>query len=153
MYKRQLLGDGVESRVPVATLRVGDRIAVVPGERLPMDGRVLAGESAVDQSPITGESRPVDKVPGDEVYAGSVNGPGALEIEITHLAADNTISRMIALVSEAQDRRAPAQRFVDRFARVYTPAVIAVALLVAVVPPLFFDAPFWNCLLYTSRCV
>ena len=125
-------------------MRVGDRIAVVPGERLPMDGRVLAGESAVDQSPITGESRPVDKVPGDEVYAGSVNGPGALEIEITHLAADNTISRMIALVSEAQDRRAPAQRFVDRFARVYTPAVIAVALLVAVVPPLFFDAPFWN---------
>ena len=139
-----LLGDGGESRVPVAALRVGDRIAVVPGERLPMDGRVLSGESAVDQSPITGESRPVDKVPGDEVYAGSVNGPGALEVEITHLAADNTISRMITLVSEAQDRRAPAQRFVDRFARIYTPAVIAVALLVAVVPPLFFDAPFWN---------
>ena len=139
-----LLRDGGESRVPVAALRVGDRIAVVPGERLPMDGRVLAGSSAVDQAPITGESRPVEKAPGDEVYAGSVNGPGALEIEITHLAADNTISRMIALVSEAQERRAPAQRFVDRFARIYTPAVIAVALLVAVVPPLLFDAPFWD---------
>ncbi len=132
-----------EERRPVADLRVGDHIVVRPGERLPMDGRVLAGASAVDQAPITGESRPVDKSPGDEVYAGSVNGHGALEIEITHTAADNTISRMIALVAEAQERRAPAQRFVDRFARVYTPAVIVVALLVAVVPPLLFDAPFW----------
>jgi len=138
-----VLRDGQERRVPVADLRVGDRIVVMPGERLPMDGRVLAGASAIDQAPITGESRPVDKVPGDEVYAGSVNGHGALEIEITHTAADNTISRMIALVADAQERRAPAQRFVDRFARVYTPAVIAVALLVAVVPPLLFDAPFW----------
>ncbi len=133
-----------EERRPVADLRVGDHIIVRPGERLPMDGRVLAGASAVDQAPITGESRPVDKNPGDEVYAGSVNGHGALEIEITHTAADNTISRMIALVAEAQERRAPAQRFVDRFARVYTPAVIVVAVLVAVVPPLLFDAPFWD---------
>ena len=139
-----VLRDGQERRLPVAELRVGDHIAVKPGERLPMDGRVLAGASAVDQAPITGESRPVDKSPGDEVYAGSVNGYGSLEIEITHLAADNTISRMIALVAEAQERRAPAQRFVDRFARVYTPAVIVVAVLVAVVPPLLFGAPFWN---------
>jgi Cd2+/Zn2+-exporting ATPase len=139
-----VLRESGEARLPVAALRVGDRIAVRPGERLPMDGRVLAGESAVDQAPITGESRPVDKTPGDEVFAGSVNGHGLLEIEVTHLAEDNTISRMIRLVAEAQERRAPAQRFVDRFARIYTPAVIAVALLVAVVPPLFFNEPFWN---------
>ncbi|MCW5862368.1 MAG: heavy metal translocating P-type ATPase [Anaerolineae bacterium] len=138
------LHDGGETRVPVAALRVGDRLAIRPGERLPMDGRVLAGASAVDQAPITGESRPVDKAPGDEVFAGSVNGPGALEIEVTHLAEDTTISRMIRLVAEAQESRAPAQRFVDRFARVYTPAVIVIALLVAIVPPLLFDAPFWN---------
>ena len=139
-----LIRDGRERRVPVAELRVGDRIAIMPGERLPMDGRVVAGASAVDQAPITGESRPVDKNPGDEVFAGSVNGFGALEVEVTHLAEDNTISRMIRLVAEAHEGRAPAQRFVDRFARVYTPLVIAIALLVAVVPPLFFGQPFWN---------
>ncbi len=139
-----VLRDGVEARLPVSALRVGDHVVVRPGERLPMDGRVLAGESDVNQAPITGESRPVDKAPGDEVYAGSVNGHGALEIEVSHLAADNTISRMIALVAEAQERRAPAQRFVDRFAQVYTPLVIVVALAVAVVPPLLFGAPFWN---------
>jgi len=139
-----VLRDGGEARLPVAALRVGDRIAVRPGERLPMDGRVLAGASAVNQAPITGESRPVDKAPGDEVFAGSVNGPGALEIEVTHLAEDTTISRMIRLVAEAQERRAPTQRFVDQFARVYTPVVIVVALLVAVIPPLVFGAPFWN---------
>ncbi|HQF69952.1 MAG TPA: heavy metal translocating P-type ATPase, partial [Promineifilum sp.] len=138
------LDDGGETRVAVAALRVGDRLAIRPGERLPMDGRVLAGASAVNQAPITGESRPVDKAPGDEVFAGSVNGPGALEIEVTHLAEDTTISRMIRLVAEAQEGRAPAQRFVDRFARVYTPAVIVIALLVAIVPPLLFGAPFWN---------
>ncbi|WP_374689078.1 heavy metal translocating P-type ATPase [Promineifilum sp.] len=139
-----VLRDGGEARLPVAALRVGDRIAVRPGERLPMDGCVLAGMSAVNQAPITGESRPVDKAPGDEVFAGSVNGPGALEVEVTHLAEDTTISRMIRLVAEAQERRAPAQRFVDQFARVYTPVVIVVALLVAIIPPLAFDAPFWN---------
>lgn len=136
--------DGVERRLPVAGLLVGDCIIVMPGERLPMDGRVLSGESAVDQAPITGESRPVDKVAGDEVFAGSVNGHGALEVEVTHLAEDNTLSRMIRLVADAQERRAPAQRFVDRFARVYTPAVIVIAIMVAVIPPLFFDAPFWG---------
>ena len=139
-----VLRDGGEARLPVAELRAGDRIVVRPGERLPMDGRVLAGASAVDQAPITGESRPVDKAPGDEVFAGSVNGHGSLEVEVTALAEDTTISRMIRLVAEAQERRAPAQRFVDRFARVYTPVVIVIAALVAVVPPLLFDAPFWN---------
>lgn len=139
-----VLRDGVETRIPVVELRVGDLIVVKPGERLAMDGRVLSGESAVDQAPITGESRLVDKAPGDEVFAGSVNGHGALEVEVTRLAEDNTISCMIRLVTEAQERRAPAQRFVDRFARVYTPLVVFIALLVATVPPLLFEAPFWN---------
>ncbi|MFO7662133.1 MAG: heavy metal translocating P-type ATPase [Chloroflexota bacterium] len=139
-----VLRDSAEVRLPVGELVVGDRIVVRPGERLPMDGRVLAGTSTLNQAPITGESRPIDKMPGDEVFAGSVNGHGTLEIEVTHLAEDTTISRMIALVSEAQDRRAPAQRFVDEFARVYTPAVIAIAVLVATIPPLVFGQPFWN---------
>ena len=128
----------------VEHLVVGDRILARPGERIPMDGRVVAGQSAVNQAPITGESRPVDKAPGDPVLASSINGAGTLEIAVTHLAADNTISRLIAMVEEAQERRAPAQRFVDRFAHYYTPAVIFVAVLVATVPPLFFGQPFWN---------
>jgi Cd2+/Zn2+-exporting ATPase len=133
-----------EMVVPVEQLLVGDRILTKPGERIPMDGRVVAGQSAVNQAPITGESRPVDKGPGDTVLASSVNGAGTLEIAVTHLAADNTISRLIAMVEEAQERRAPAQRFVDRFAHYYTPAVIVIALLVATVPPLLFGQPFWN---------
>ena len=139
-----VIRDGVETPIPVESLRVGDHIVVKPGERLAMDGRVLSGVSAVDQAPITGESRPVDKVAGDEVFAGSVNGYGALEVEVTRLAEDNTISRMIRLVADAQERRAPAQRFVDRFARVYTPLVVFIAILVATLPPLFFGEPFWN---------
>ncbi|MCA9971646.1 MAG: heavy metal translocating P-type ATPase, partial [Anaerolineales bacterium] len=131
-------------RVPVDELRVGETILVKPGERMPMDGRVVNGRSAVNQAPITGESQPVEKAPGDGVFASSVNGEGSLEIEVTHLAADNTISRLIQMVEAAQERRAPAQRFVDRFARVYTPLVVGVAALVAVVPPLFFGAPFWG---------
>ena len=139
-----VIRDGVETPIPVEALSVGDHIVVKPGERLAMDGRVLSGVSAVDQAPITGESRPVDKVAGDEVFAGSVNGHGALEVEVTRLAEDNTISRMIRLVADAQERRAPAQRFVDRFARVYTPLVVFIAILVATLPPLFFGEPFWN---------
>ncbi len=140
-----LVGDRpVEQRVPVEQLRPGDRVLVLPGERLPVDGFVLAGESAVNQAPITGESRPVEVAAGSDVLAGTVNGHGTLEVEVTRSAEDTTISRMIRLVAEAQERRAPAQRFVDRFARTYTPAVIAVAILVATVPPLVFGQPFWN---------
>jgi Cd2+/Zn2+-exporting ATPase len=133
-----------EERVPVAALRVGDRIVVRPGERIPMDGTIHAGMSSVNQAPITGESRLIEKEPGAEVFAGSINGEGSLEITVTHLAADTTIARMIRLVAEAQERRAPVQRFVDRFARVYTPLVMALALLVMVGPPLLFAQPFWN---------
>jgi Cd2+/Zn2+-exporting ATPase len=137
-------GDTQEQRVPVETLQVGDVILARPGERIPMDGRVLAGESTVNQAPITGESRLIERVADDTVFAGSINGAGALEIEVTHRAEDNTISRLIRMVEEAQEQRAPTQRFIDRFAQYYTPAVVMLALLVAVVPPLVFGQPFWN---------
>ncbi len=131
-----------EQTVPVEALAVGDRIIVKPGERIPMDGQVLSGRSAVNQAPITGESIPLEKSPGDEVFAGTINGDGALEIEVTRLAADNTLSRLIYLVEEAQAQKTPAQRFVDKFARIYTPAVVIGAALVAVGPPLLFGQPF-----------
>jgi len=136
-------GGGLQE-VAVEALAAGERVLVRPGDRVSVDGVVLAGESAVDQAPITGESVPVSKGPGDEVYAGTVNGAGALEVEVTRLAADNTLSRMVALVQGAQARQAPVQRFIDRFARVYTPAVAAAAVLVAAVPPLLFGQPFWG---------
>ena len=131
-----------ETTVPVAELAVGDHILVKPGERIPMDGQVLRGHSAVNQAPITGESVPVEKSPGTEVFAGTINGDGLLEIDVTHLAADNTLSRLIHLVEEAQSQKTPTQRFVDKFARVYTPAVVVGAALVAVLPPLLFGRPF-----------
>ena len=133
-----------ETRVAVGDLRLGDVIVVKPGDRIPMDGRVLVGASAVNQAPITGESRLIDKSVGSELFAGSINGEGVLEVEVTRLAADNTISRLIAMVEEAQEKRAPSQRFIDKFAAIYTPAVMVLALLVAIVPPLFFGLPFWN---------
>jgi Cd2+/Zn2+-exporting ATPase len=138
----RLRPDGTPEEVPVADLAVGDRVLVRPGDRVSVDGIVRAGESAVDQAAITGESIPVDKAPGDEVFAGTVNTYGALEVEVTRRAGNTTLSRMIELVREAQARRAPVQRFVDRFARVYTPLVAVTAVLVAVVPPLFFGQPF-----------
>ena len=125
-----------EQQVPVEELRVNDRILVRPGERIPMDGEILTGQSAVNQAPITGESLPVDKAAGDEIYAGSINGQGALTMRVTRLAADTTIARIIRMVEEAQAQKAPSQRFVDRFAQVYTPLVIAIAAGVAVLPPL-----------------
>ncbi len=131
-----------EQRVPVAELVIGDIILVRPGERIPMDGQVIQGVSAVNQAPITGESIPVEKAPGDEVFAGTINGTGALEIEVTRLAEDNTLSRIIHMVEEAQSQKAPSQRWVDRFARYYTPAVVGLAALIAIVPPLFFGQPF-----------
>lgn len=137
--------DGSQPRtVSIQQLQVGDRIRVKPGERIPMDGEIMAGQSAVNQAAITGESLPIDKANGDEVFAGTINGEGVLEIVVTHLAADNTISRMIRLVEEAQEKRAPVQRFVDQFARWYTPAVVVLAALVAAIPPLFLGQPFWN---------
>ncbi|MBN1964279.1 MAG: heavy metal translocating P-type ATPase [Anaerolineae bacterium] len=133
-----------ETRLPVGQLQIGDTILIPPGDRIPMDGRVTSGTSAVNQAPITGESAPVDKAVNDEVFAGSINGAGTLEVVVTRLAADNTLSRIIHLVQEAQAQRAPTQRFIDRFAQWYTPAVVVLAAGIALVPPLFFNAPFWN---------
>ncbi|MBK5297815.1 MAG: cadmium-translocating P-type ATPase [Vicinamibacteria bacterium] len=131
-----LVQDGHERRVPADDVRIGDHVRVRPGEKLPLDGRVVAGESDVNQAPITGESLPVDKRPGDEVFAGSINGHGALEIVATKLRGDTTLARIIHLVEAAQAERAPSQTVVDRFARVYTPAVMVLAVLVALVPPI-----------------
>ncbi|OQA23361.1 MAG: putative cadmium-transporting ATPase [Chloroflexi bacterium ADurb.Bin360] len=125
-----LQSDGTPLTRRVETIAIGERVLVRPGR------------SAVDQAAITGESIPVDKGIGDEVFAGTVNTFGALEVEVTRRAVDNTLSRMVALVQEAQSRQAPVQRFVDRFARVYTPAVTASALLIAVLPPLLWGQPF-----------
>ncbi|MDW8352244.1 MAG: cation-translocating P-type ATPase [Anaerolineae bacterium] len=130
-----------EQRVPVSELRIGDVIVVKPGERIAMDGRVRAGTSSVNQAPITGESIPVTRQPGDEVFAGAINGEGALEVEVTRRAEDNVIARIIRMVEEAQERKAPTERFVDRFARYYTPAVVGLACALAIAPPLLFGAP------------
>ncbi len=133
--------DGVEAVVSVEDVRVGDLLLVRPGEKIPMDGILRAGASAVNQAPITGESVPVDKGPGDPVYAGTLNGHAALEVEVTRRAEDTTLARIIHLVEEAQAQRAPSQQFVDRFARIYTPAVFALALGLMLVPPLLFGQP------------
>jgi len=140
----KLLPAGDTQEMAVEQLAIGDRVLVRPGDRVSVDGVVRAGESAVDQASITGESVPVEKKLGDEVFAGTINTTGALEVEVTRLAADNTLSRMVTLVREAQSRQAPVQRFIDRFARVYTPAVAGAAALVAFIPPLIFGQPFWG---------
>lgn len=139
-----LLADGSTQSVSVDMLAVGDHILVKPGERIPMDGVVRAGQSAVNQAPITGESRLIDKDLDSPVFASSINGDGVLEIKVTHIAADNTIARLIKMVEEAQEKRAPVQRVVDQFAKYYTPAVVLIAILVAILPPLFFGQSFWN---------
>ncbi len=128
-------GDRTEE-VPVAQVRPGDQVLVRPAERIPVDGRIASGRSAVNQAPITGESVPVDKAEGDDVYAGTINGEGALTIETTKAAGDRTLDRVIKLVEEAQTQKAPTQVFTDRFERVFVPAVLVGDLLVMIVPPL-----------------
>ncbi len=130
------LRQGLSERVPVAALVPGDGVQVRPGERIPADGVILEGASAINQAAITGESVPVEKQPGDRVFAGTVNGAGALQVTVSRLASESTLARILHLVERAQSERAPAQRFVDRFAQVYTPIVIGLALLLAVLPPL-----------------
>ena len=123
---------------------MGDFIRVLPGEGIPVDGNVTAGHSAVDQAHITGESVPVERSPGQAVFAGSINGAAALELRVLRGAEDSTLSRIIDMLREAQARRAPSQRLVDRFAHYYTPAVVIVALGFALIPPLLFGGSFWN---------
>lgn len=121
--------------IPVEHIQVGERVLVRPEERVPVDGRVVSGESAVDQSPITGESVPVTKTSGDQVFAGSVNQQGRLEVESTAPAADNTLARLMELVAEAQSQHSPTQRFTDRFTSWFVPAVLSLVVLVLAVPP------------------
>jgi Cd2+/Zn2+-exporting ATPase len=128
--------DGREHSVPAADLRIGQRVRVRPGEKVPIDGRVVTGRSAVDEANVTGESVPVAKAAGDTVFAGTLNTEGFLEIEATTDAGDTTLDRIARLVREAQARRSPTELFVKRFARWYTPAVTGLAVIVMIVPPL-----------------
>jgi len=131
--------DGKLEKVSAEDLLVGDIVIVRPGDRVPSDGRVIDGISQVDEAPITGESVPVPKEAGARVFAGSINANGELRVEITRIAADNTIARIIQMVEEAQGSKAPTARLIDRFSAKYTPGAMLFALLVAVVPPLAFD--------------
>jgi len=124
--------------VPVEQLVVGDIVVVKPGERVPVDGVITAGESSIDQSAITGESMPVERKPGDEVFAGTINQDNALNVRMTRLARDNTLARVMQLVAEAQDQKSPTQRFTETFARRFVPAVLIGTLLVIVLLPLGF---------------
>ncbi|MDR2853366.1 MAG: heavy metal translocating P-type ATPase, partial [Burkholderiaceae bacterium] len=128
-------GDGRWMRIGVKAVRVGATVRIGPGERVPLDGIVTLGQSAIDQSPVTGESLPVDKAPGDEVFAGTINQAAALEIRVTAPASGSTLARIIHAVEQAQSSRAPTQRFVDRFAALYTPAVFVLAVAVALLTP------------------
>lgn len=138
---------GEEIEVPVEEIQVGDVMIVHPGEKIAMDGRIIKGESAVNEAAITGEAVPVEKGPGAEVYAGTLNTHGSLEVEVTKLVRDTTIARIIHLVEEAQARRAPSQAFVERFAAVYTPIVLALAAGIVLVPPLLLGYP-WSPWIY-----
>ncbi|PZQ66589.1 MAG: heavy metal translocating P-type ATPase [Variovorax paradoxus] len=141
--------DGQWRRVPAADVAVGEVLRVRPGERVPLDGIVVAGSSSIDQASVTGESIPVDKTVGDAVFAATVNQGGELEVRVTAAAGHTTLDRIIESVERAQASRAPTQRFVERFAAVYTPTVFVLAVLVAVVPPLFFDAA-WLASIYKA---
>jgi Cd2+/Zn2+-exporting ATPase len=141
---RVVADGGVERDVPVKDVAVGAVLVVRPGERIPLDGTVNKGVSHVNQAPITGESVPAQKEPGDDVFAATVNGEGVLEVAVTRAANDTTLARIIKMVGESQSRRAASERWVDRFAAISTPAIMALAVAVALVPPLFFDAGWWE---------
>jgi Cd2+/Zn2+-exporting ATPase len=139
-----LQADGSWVEQAVKTIQLGARVRVRPGERIALDGEVLAGNSTIDQAPITGESLPVEKTTGDKVFAGTINQAGSLEYSVTALAGNSTLARIIHAVEQAQGARAPTQRFVDQFSKIYTPAVFALALAVAVIAPLFMGAVWFD---------
>ncbi|AOI56214.1 hypothetical protein WI26_00630 [Burkholderia diffusa] len=141
--------DGSWRTIEAAQVALGAIVRVKPGERIGLDGEVVAGRSTVNQAPITGESLPVDKTAGDAVYAGTINEAGSFDYRVTAVAANSTLARIIHAVEEAQGAKAPTQRFVDQFARVYTPIVFAVALLVAVAPPLVMGGA-WHDWIYRA---
>jgi len=140
--------DGEEVTVPVDDVAVGDVVVVKPGEKIPLDGDVIDGESAVNQAPITGESVPVDKTPGDEVYAGTINEQGYLELQVTSAAGDNTLSRIIEMVEDAQSNKTEREQFVERFAGYYTPIVVAFAVLVTLATPAVLGATQTEAIVY-----
>ncbi len=148
--KTALLVDGNETRlVDAAELAIGQTVLVRPGDRIPADGEIVEGTSGIDESPVTGESVPVTKAAGDPVYAGSINTEAALHVRVARAPEDNTIARIIRLVEEAQEARAPTERFIDRFSRVYMPAIVSLAVLVAIVPPLAFGEA-WTTWIYRA---
>lgn len=141
--------DGSWREVDVKGVELGAVVRVRPGERIGLDGEVVAGTSAVNQAPITGESLPVDKGVGDAVYAGTINEAGSVDYRVTAMAGNTTLSRIIHAVEEAQNSRAPTQRFVDQFARIYTPAVFILAVIIATVPPLLMEGA-WTDWIYRA---
>ncbi|NUR33916.1 MAG: cation-translocating P-type ATPase [Gemmatimonadaceae bacterium] len=132
--------DTREVEIPVEEVRAGDVFIVKPGQSMPTDGEVLVGTSSVNQAPVTGESVPVEKAPGAVVFAGTINGDGALEVRATKAFAENTIARIIHMVEEAHERKGTSERFIERFGKRYSPAVLAVGFLMALIPPLVSDA-------------
>jgi Cd2+/Zn2+-exporting ATPase len=143
---------GKTTEVPAETLAVDSVVLVRPGDRMPADGIIMSGESAIDEAPVTGESVPKRKGEGDQVFAGTVNQEGTLRVRVTAAAADNTIARIVKLVEEAQESKAPTERFIERFSRFYTPGVMAVAALIAIVPPLLFGQA-WDEWVYKGLAV
>ncbi|QFI69082.1 heavy metal translocating P-type ATPase [Sinorhizobium alkalisoli] len=151
--KTTLLVEGdVTREVPAKSLKKESLVLVRPGDRIPADGIIESGESGVDEAPVTGESVPVQKQPGSQVFAGTINGEAVLRIRVTAAAADNTIARVVQLVEQAQESKAPTERFIDRFSRYYTPGVVLVAAIVAVLPPLAFGAP-WGEWIYKGLAI
>jgi Cd2+/Zn2+-exporting ATPase len=146
---RVRLEDGSERDVPAAEVRVGAHIIVRPGDKVPLDGRIAAGESEVNQAPITGESVPLFKTQGDEVFAGTINGEGALDVVTTKAANDTTLAQIIRMVGSAQSRRAPSEQWVEKFARIYTPVVMMLAVVVFLAPPLLLGGA-WDVWFYRS---
>ncbi|KAB0679671.1 heavy metal translocating P-type ATPase [Aureimonas leprariae] len=144
--------DGQTTEAPAESLAVGATILVRPGDRIPADGSVVEGAGEVDEAPVTGESVPKRKAVGDPVFAGTVNAGSVLRVRVTAAAADNTIARVVRLVEEAQESKSPTERFIDRFSKVYTPAVLVVGFLVAVVPPLIVGAD-WNEWIYKGLAI
>lgn len=138
-----------EVTLPVENIRVGEILTIRPGQRVALDGVVVFGTSAIDQSPITGESIPEDKAPGDTVFAGTLNQTGFLSVQVTHTASDTTVAKIIHLVEEAQSSRAPTQQWVDKFAEIYTPIVIVSAIAIVLIPTLIFAQPL-NIWLYRA---
>jgi len=143
----QLVTGDTTREVPAASLTIGHTVLVRPGDRIPADGEITDGTSGVDESPVTGESVPKTRGPGESVFAGSINTEAALRVKVTKGPEDNTIARIIRLVEEAEEARAPTERFIDRFSRWYMPAIVAVAALVVLAPPLAFGQP-WDTWVY-----